>query len=104
MVPPNHISLLIADGRRAKQWTIGLKREGLDVECIETSGSDAAKGDYWLVVPTRQKSEGQRFVSEVLSGKCELPSVAPVRGWLLWGAALIVLALAAVVAAGLFAS
>lgn len=96
MVPPNHISLLIADGRRAVSWELGLRREGLQVQRIATTGSDAAKGDYWLVVPKSEKARGQRFISNVLAGKSTLPATAPVSGPLLWGAAAIVLALAAI--------
>lgn len=102
MVPANHISLLIADGRRAKEWDLGLRREGLDAKKIQTSGSDAAKGDYWLVVPEEQRFEAQRFVSEVLAGKRKLPTAAPVGGPLLWGAAVIVLAMAAFFLAAIF--
>ena len=102
MVPPNHISLLIADGRRAKEWELGLRREGLDARRIETSGSEAAKGDFWLVVPDEQRFAAQRFVSEVLAGKQELPTAAPVGGPLLWGAAVIVLAMLAFVVAAIF--
>lgn len=102
MVPPNHISLLIADGSRARQWALGLSREGFDARRIETSGSEAAKGDYWLVVPESQRIAAQRFVSEVLAGKRDLPKSAPVRGPLLWGAAVIVLAMLALVFAAIF--
>ena len=102
MVPANHISLLIADGRRAKEWDLGLRREGLHARKIQTSGSDAAKGDYWLVVPEEQRFEAQRFVSDVLAGKRELPKAAPVEGPLLWGAAVIVLAMVAFLVAALF--
>ena len=63
--------------------------------------SDAAKGDFWLVIPESQQLAGQRYVSAVLAGKRDLPRSAPVRGPLLWGAALIVGALAALVIAGL---
>ena len=101
MVPPHHISLLIADGRRAKEWRMGLRREGLDAQRIPTSGSDAAKGDYWLVVPELQQKTGQRFVSDVLAGKRSLPASAPVTGPLLWGAAAIVLALVGLAVAAL---
>ncbi len=102
MLPPNHISLLIADGRRAKEWDLGLRREGLDSRQIETSGSDAAKGDYWLVVPKEQRPAAQRFVSDVLAGKRKLPTAAPVSGPLLWGASIIVLALVAFLVAAIF--
>jgi hypothetical protein len=102
MVPPNHISLLIANGRRAQEWRMGLRREGLDAQRIETSGSDAAKGDYWLVVPEEQRFTGQRFVSDVLAGKRELPASAPVSGPLLWGAGVIVLAMLAFLLAAIF--
>lgn len=101
MVPPNHISLLIADGRRAREWELGLRREGLDARRMATHGSDAAKGDYWLVIPTMQQLAGQRFVSEVLAGKRQLPASAPVGRGLVWGAGLIVLGVVGVIVAGL---
>ncbi len=101
MVPANHISLLLADGRRAKEWELGLRREGLNARRIETSGSDAAKGDYWLVVPEDESFVAQRFVSDVLAGKRELPTSAPVSGPLLWGAAVIVFGMLAFVAAAI---
>lgn len=101
MVPPNHISLLIADGRRAKEWELGLRREGLDARRLATHGRDAAKGDYWLVIPAMEQLAGQRFVSDVLAGKRQLPKSAPVTGGLVWGAGLIVLAVLAVIVAGL---
>lgn len=101
MVPPNHISLLIADGNRAKEWELGLKREGLSARRIETSGSEAAKGDYWLVVAEEERFAAQRFVSDVLAGKRELPKSAPVGGPLLWGAGVIVLAMLAFVVAAI---
>jgi hypothetical protein len=102
MVPPNHISLLIANGRRAKEWRMGLRREGFDAQSIETSGSDAAKGDFWLVVPEEQRFAAQRFVSDVLAGKRSLPASAPVSGPLLWGAGVIVAAMLAFVLAAIF--
>ena len=101
MVPPNHISLLIADGRRALEWELGLRREGLSARRIETSGSEAAKGDYWLVVPEGERFAAQRFVSEVLAGNRELPTSAPVGGPLLWGAAAIVAGVVAFVVAAI---
>tara|TARA_R110002073_G_scaffold323204_1_gene500316 strand:+ start:19925 stop:20236 length:312 start_codon:yes stop_codon:yes gene_type:complete len=101
MLPRNHISLLIADGRRAREWELGLKGEGLKAKRIPTHGSDAAKGDYWLVIPEAQQLAGQRYVSSVLAGKRELPKSAPVGGALMWGATLIVLALLALIVAGL---
>ena len=102
MVPPGHISLLIADGRRAKAWGMGLRKEGLHARRIETSGSDAAKGDYWLVVPEEERFAAQRFVSDVLAGKRDLPSSAPLSGPLRWGAAIIVLAMTAFLVAAIF--
>jgi len=101
MVPPKHISLLIADGRRAKEWEMGLRAQGLAGRRIETSGSDAAKGDYWLVVPETQRFAAQRFVSDVLAGSQSLPTSAPVSGPLLWGAAAIVLAVVGLIVAAL---
>ena len=101
MVPRNHISLLIADGRRAREWELGLRGEGLHAKRTPTRGSDAAKGDYWLVIPEAEQLAGQRYVSSVLAGKKDLPKSAPVGGPLLWGAALIVLALLALVVAAL---
>jgi hypothetical protein len=102
MVPPNHVSLLIASGRRAKEWRMGLRRQGFAAQSIETSGSDAAKGDFWLVVPEEQRFPAQRFVSDVLAGKQSLPASAPVSGPLLWGAAVIVLAMLALTLVALF--
>ncbi|MCP4448313.1 MAG: hypothetical protein GY811_23680 [Myxococcales bacterium] len=104
MVPPNHISLLIADGRRAREWELGLRGEGVEARRLATRGSDAAKGEFWLVVPELQRLAGQRYVSAVLAGKRDLPRSAPLGGGLLWGAALIVLAMAAFVIAGLLTS
>ena len=101
MVPTNHISVLIADGRRAKEWELGLRKQGLAGQRIETSGSDAAKGDYWLVVPDSERLAAQRFVSDVLSGKQNLPASAPVGGPLLWGAGVIVFAVLALLVASL---
>lgn len=101
MVPPKHISLLIADGRRAREWELGLRGEGLDAKRVATSGSEAAKGDYWLVIPEEQRFAGQRFVSDVLAGKRDLPRSAPVGGALMWGAALIVFGMIAAIVAGL---
>ena len=101
MVPPNHISLLIADGRRAKDWELGLQREGLSARRIETSGSEAAKGDYWLVVSEKERFAAQRFVSDVLAGKRQLPTSAPVGGPLLWGAGVIVMAVLGLVVAAI---
>jgi hypothetical protein len=102
MLPPKHISLLIADGRRAKEWELGLRKESLTARRIQTSGSDAAKGDFWLVVPDEERLAAQRFVSDVLAGKRDLPRAAPVTGPLLWGAAIIVVAMAAFLVAALF--
>ena len=101
MIPPNHIRLLISDGRRAREWELGLRAEGLDARRLPTHGSDAAKGDFWLVIPQSQQLAGQRYVTAVLAGKRDLPLSAPIRGPLMWGAALIVLAMAAFVLAGL---
>lgn len=95
MLPPNHISLLIANGRRAKEWRLGLRKEGFDAQSIPTSGSDAAKGDFWLAVPEEERFGAQRFVSDVLAGKRSLPKSAPVSGPLLWGAGIIVVAMLA---------
>ena len=95
-IPKDHISLLIADGRRAKEWQLGLSGQGLRAQAIKTSGSDAAKGDYWLVVPLAERFAGQRFVTDVLAGRADLPRSAPFSGPLLWGAWAIVLALVAV--------
>lgn len=81
---------------------MGLRREGLDARHIETSGSDAAKGDFWLVVPEEQRFAAQRFVTDVLAGKRTLPASAPVSGPLLWGAGIIVFAMLAFMAAVLF--
>ena len=82
---------------------MGLRKEGLHARRIETSGSDAAKGDYWLVVPEEERFVAQRFVSDVLAGKRDLPSSAPLSGPLLWGAAIIVLAMTALLIAAIFA-
>ena len=101
MLPRNHISLLIADGRRAREWELGLRGEGLDAVRTATRGSDAAKGDYWLVIPEAQQLAGQRYVSSVLAGKRDLPRSAPIGGPLMWGATLIVLALIALLVAAL---
>ncbi len=102
MIPRTHISLLIADGRRAKEWRLGLRKQGLNAAALETSGSDAAKGDYWLIVPKEERVRGQQFVSDVLAGKAELPRSAPVSGPLLWGATAIVLLMAVFVLAAIF--
>ncbi len=104
MVPAKHISLLIADGRRAREWELGLRGEGLRASRRPTHGSDAAKGDYWLVIPEEQRFAGQRYVSDVLANKRELPKSAPVGGPLLWGAAAIVVAMVTFVVAGLLSS
>ncbi len=101
MVPPNHISLLIADGRRAREWELGLRGEGLKAVRRPTHGSDAAKGDYWLVIPEEERFAGQRYVSDVLAGRRELPRSAPIGGPLMWGAALIVVAMVTFVVVGL---
>lgn len=69
---------------------MGLRKEGFTAQSIETSGSDAAKGDFWLVVPEEERFAAQRFVSDVLAGKRALPTSAPVSGPLLWGAGVIV--------------
>ncbi len=102
MVPAHHTSLLIANGRRAKEWRMGLARQGLRVQQIATSGSDAAKGDFYLVVPEAERFAGQRYVSDVLAGSVQLPRSAPVSGPLLWGAWLIVLALLGLLVSALF--
>ena len=81
---------------------MGLRQEGLHARRIETSGSDAAKGDYWLVVPEGERFAAQRFVSDVLAGKRDLPTSAPLSGPLLWGASIIVLAMVAFVVAAIF--
>lgn len=100
-IPKDHISLLIADGRRAVEWKLGLQKEGVRAQAIETSGSEAAKGDFWLVVPKEDRFVGQRFVTEVLAGRRELPRSAPVSGPLLWGAWIIVLSIAGLFVAAL---
>lgn len=80
---------------------MGLAREGLKVQQIAISGSEAAKGDFYLVVPEVEQLAGQRYVSAVLAGKIDLPRSAPVTGPLIWGATLIVLAMAGLVLAAL---
>jgi len=100
-IPKDHISLLIADGHRARQWQLGLSKQGLNARAIETSGSCAAKGDYWLVVPSEERFAGQRFVSDVLAGRADLPQVARIRGPLLWGASIIVIAVLGLVVAAI---
>lgn len=101
MIPRNHVSLLIASGRRAKEWKMGLAREGLRVQQIAIVGSDAAKGDFYLVVPESERLAGQRYVSAVLAGTIDLPRSAPVSGALMWGAILIVVAMIGLVLAAL---
>ena len=80
---------------------MGLGRQGLRVQQIATSGSEAAKGDFYLVVPESERLAGQRFVSDVLAGRQDLPRTAPVNGALLWGATAIVLAIVGLLVAGL---
>lgn len=101
MVPPNHIRLLIASGRRAREWELGLRRQGIAAERLATRGSEAAKGDFWLVVPELQQLAGKRYVTDVLAGRQNLPRSAPVQGPLMWGVALIVFAVVALLLAGL---
>lgn len=80
---------------------MGLGRQGLRVQQIATSGSEAAKGDFYLVVPESEQLAAQRFVSDVLAGKKELPHAPPVSGPLLWGATAIVLAIVGLLLAAL---
>lgn len=90
MLPAKHISLLIANGKRAKEWELGLKHAGFHAQCISTSGSDGAKGDYWLAVPSDERVFAQKFVTRVLAGEQTLPKLSPIQGPLLWGAGVIV--------------
>ena len=83
---------------------MGLHRQGLQVQQIAISGSEAAKGDFYLVVPASEQVAGQRFVSDVLAGKQDLPRSAPVSGPLLWGATAIVLAIVGLLVAALLLS
>lgn len=80
---------------------MGLARQGLAVQQIATSGSEAAKGDFWLVVPESERLAGQRYVSEVLAGKAVLPRASALTGPLLWGATAIVIGIFALLVAAL---
>jgi len=94
--------VVIADDRRARQWERGLLRVGLRARLQATRGSDAEKGEYWVMVPRSQERAAQHYVSKVLAGQSELPRVAVVRGPLLWGAFVIVFLLAALLVATMF--
>lgn len=73
MLPKGYEGLVVADTRRALAWERGLERAGFDVVRVETTGADAAKGDWQIAVTRADAPAAKAFVSEVVRGDRELP-------------------------------
>lgn len=81
MIPEGYRRILLADTQRALQWERGLQRKGIAALRIESTGPDAQKGTWTIVVPAPDEHAAKAFVTAVLNDREGLPQASIFPAW-----------------------
>jgi hypothetical protein len=74
VLPEGYTGLVLANGRRSRDWQLGLESAGFDVVRVPATGKDSEKGSWQIGVARADEARARAFVSEVIRGSVELPS------------------------------
>jgi hypothetical protein len=93
VLPEGYTGLVLANGRRSRDWQLGLEAAGFEVVRVPATGKDSEKGSWQIGVVKADEARARAFVGEVIRGRVELPSapsLSPMGVRALMGVGLII--------------